>query len=90
MFNNSRVWRLHYVEKMNDLFRSQHAEDIIGGVSLEELNEKHYNLELHIQNNPEDILYTSLVWVGIAGSFISLLFYSWWLWQNSKNRINFL
>jgi hypothetical protein len=84
LFNNSRVWRLHYVEKMNDLFRSQHAEDIIGGVSLEELNEKHYSLVLHIQNNPEDILYMSLVWIGIVGSCLSLLFYSWWLWKNRK------
>ena len=89
LFNNSRVWRLHYVEKMNDLLRSQHAKDTFRGVSLEEFLEKHFSLVLHIQNNPEDILYMSLVWIGIVGSCLSLLFYSWWLWKTRKEGLSF-
>ena len=89
LFNNSRIWRMHYLENKYSLYDVQHANDTIRGVSRQEWKEKHYNLELHIQNNPEDILYMSLVWIGIVGSCLSLLFYSWWLWKTRKEGLSF-
>jgi hypothetical protein len=87
MINHSRVWRMHKVQWEYDSWQIQNADEIYtNGLTTKEFYDEHHKIILHIDNNPEDIIYFALCGVGLLGTCMSLTFCFWWLWYDWRKH----
>lgn len=83
LFTHSSIWRMHKVQHEFDSWIAQHADEILSGeLTVREYYTAHHKLVLHIRNDPEDVLYIAFVWIGLAGTCLSMAVAAWWLWND--------
>ncbi len=91
LLEHSRKWRMHQVQVYHDVWLEERADEILHNgttppMTHAEFFRGHYKLALKIENDPDDVVYISFFWIGLVGTFFSLVFFTWWLWKDPLKK----